>query len=130
VRHQYLAILFGAAAIAVPLALSDASAAPSSSQCFLSSEWAGWKPTPDSRAIYIRVSVNRLYRLDLAYACPMLQQPDVHLVTRLTGSWVCHPLDLDLRVADTHGFMTACTVSKITPLSPEEAKALPRNLRP
>jgi hypothetical protein len=100
-------------------------------ECFSSTEWSGWRASPDSKSIYIRVGVNRTFRIDLASACPELQEPDAHLVTKIHGSpWICDPLDLDLKVSVGHGFRTACFVSDITPLSADEAAALPKDLRP
>jgi hypothetical protein len=100
-------------------------------QCFFSIDWQGWKATPDSKAIYIRVGVNKIYRLDLSSACPELQMPDAHLITHIRGSdLICSPLDIDLRVSDMHGFATPCIVTAITPLSDAEAAALPSKLKP
>ena len=97
----------------------------------MSSDWNGWKASPDSKSIYIRVGVSKLFRIDLANACPALQGVGVHLVTRTHGSpWICRPLDLDLKVGQGHGFTTPCMVSDITPLSAAEAAALPKALRP
>lgn len=126
-------ILFGlGVATAIATHAQDTRAVKSSKpDCFLSHDWSGWKATPDSKAMYIRVGGNRLYRLDMAQACPSLNGIGMYLVTRTRGSsWICHPLDLDLKVSDGHGFKTACIVSGITRLSPEAAKALPRNQQP
>jgi hypothetical protein len=113
------------------VAPSAAQPAPKArSSCFLSRDWAGWKPSADSRSIYIHVNMHDYFRLDLSGACPQLQDPTAHLVTHSTSDWVCHPLDLDLKVADTQGFATPCIVSKISPMSPAEVEALPKKLRP
>lgn len=126
------AVLIAAAAILSttgPVAAQPAARA--TSQCFYSKDWSSWKPSADSTAIYIRVGIDRVYRLDLGAACPALQAPDVHLVTKIRGSsLICDALDLDLRVADDQGVTTGCILSKITPLSAAEAAALPKNLRP
>ncbi len=133
-RKRFLtSTLIGLAAVSMlGLAAADSQSAPQpAQQCFFSQDWNGWKATPDSKSIYIRVGVNKLYRLDLSVACPELRMPDVHLVTKLRGgSMICSALDLDLSVSDSHGFKTPCIVSNITPLSDAEAAALPNNLRP
>ena len=49
-----------------PAATSTPSRNPQT--CFLSSDWSGWKASPDSKALYIRVGA-RVLRLDLAQAC-------------------------------------------------------------
>jgi hypothetical protein len=101
------------------------------SQCFLSRDWRGWKASPDSRIIYLRIGLSQIYRLDLADACPMLQLPNAHLVNKLRGGdWICSPLDLDLSVSDGLGGPVHCLVKAITPLSREQAAALPKDQRP
>lgn len=99
--------------------------------CFFSIDWNGWKASPDSKSIYIRVGIHDIYRLDLSAACPELQMPDARLITKIRGSdSICSPLDIDLRVSDMHGFATPCIVSAITPLSPADVAAMPAKLKP
>ena len=99
--------------------------------CFLSRDWQGWKASPDSRSIYLRVGISKIFRLDLSSACPELQRPNAHLITKMRGGpWICHPLDLDLLVSDGGGFAVPCIVRGISALTPEQAAALPKPLRP
>jgi len=127
-KHLLATLLIGLAA-APMLGATAASAAPA--QCFYSNDWSGWKATPDSKSIYIRVGMNRIYRLDLANACPSLQAPSARLITTMRGSSsICSALDLDLSVSDGAGFKVPCIVSNITPLSAAEASALPKSMRP
>ena len=118
--------LAGGALIAAPAANADPA------QCFYSHDWDGWKATPDSRTIFIKVGVNKIYRIDLARECPNLQAPHAQLRTDTPGnSAICTALDLNLQVADgLGGSKVSCIPSHITRLSPEEAAALPKNLRP
>jgi hypothetical protein len=128
-----LGLTAAAAATVVALTAADAQPAtkPPPANCFSSTDWSGWKATKDSKAIYIRVRVNDLYRLDLSGSCPTLQWPNARLITKLRGgSWICSPLDMELKVSDGAGTAMPCIVSKITPLSREDAAALPRHLRP
>lgn len=131
-KRLLVTTLIGVAAAMLGMAAADAQPSTKPApQCFFSTDWNGWKATKDSKAIYIRVGVNQIYRLDLSTECPELQMPDAHLITHIRGSSsICSPLDLDLKVSDMHGFATPCIVSKITPLSPAEAAALPRDVRP
>ena len=115
-------------AAVVPSAAQPAPKAGST--CFLTRDWIGWKPSADARSIYIHVNMHDYYRLDLSAACPRLQDPTAHLVTHSTSDWVCHPLDLDLKVADAGGFPSPCIVTKITPMSKAEVDALPKKQRP
>ncbi|HEY3814736.1 MAG TPA: DUF6491 family protein [Caulobacteraceae bacterium] len=118
------ALLLGAAAPA-----SDAPK-PARSACFLSTDWQGWKPSADSRTIYIHVNVRDYYRLDLSSACTRLQDPTAHLVTHSQSPWICNAIDLDLKVADENGFAIPCIVRKITPMTRAEVDALPKKQRP
>ena len=133
-RKRLMAITLIGAAIASMIGLAVADAQPAArapQECFYSQDWNGWKASPDSKSIYIRVGVNRIFRLDLSQACTELQMPDVHLVTKLRGSSsICSALDIDLRISDGHGFETPCIVSNITRLSDAEAAALPKKQRP
>jgi hypothetical protein len=126
-RHPWAAATLGLAASLMALA-AGAQPAP---RCFHTRDWNGWKATPDAKAIYLRVGVRQVYRLDFGNACSAVTSPGSHLVVRQhSGGWICGPLDLDLSVSTGHGFRTPCLVSKITPLSDEDAKALPKALRP
>ncbi len=122
-----LALAAGLAASSAP-ALSKPAAQPT--QCFLSRDWSSWRPSADSKSIYLRVGVSQVYRLDLAYACPTLQQPNARLITKLRGGdWICHPLDVDLQVSD--GVVPEpCIVKGLSRLTREEAAALPKGARP
>ena len=116
-----------------PVASGDVHSQPARapSACFLSRDWEGWKSTKDAKAMYIRVQSRKIYRLDFAYACDEANWPDAHLVTIMRGSdWICSPMDIDLKISDGHGFTSPCMVRKITPLTSEEAAALPKSERP
>lgn len=98
--------------------------------CFLSANWSGWK-SPDPNTIYLRIDVGHIYRLDLTQPAYQLNDPSVHLVSKVRGSsWVCSPIDLQLDVADSHGFREPIFVKSITQLTPDEVKAIPLKYRP
>ena len=101
-------------------------------QCFLSRDWQGWKPSADSRAIYIRVGLSHYYRIDFSSACPELQWTNAHLITKLRGggSWICDPLDLDIEVAQDRDPAVPCIARKITPLTKDQVAAVPKNEQP
>ena len=129
-------LVCAAAAVAVSLAGSLAYAdqpghARPDQSCFLAENWSGWKsPSPD--VIYLRVNMNEFYELDLSAGSSQLQEPDMHLVSRIEGSdWICSPLDLQLEVVDDHGaFREPLIVKSITKLTPDEVKAIPAKYRP
>ena len=121
--------LLGAAAVAL-LSLAGAtaaSAAGSTTSCFLANDWSGWH-SPSPNVIYLRVNSNRIYRLELSAGSSSLQDPGMHLVSRIEGSdWICSPLDLQLELADDHGgFNEGLIVKTITLLTPDEVKAIPK----
>lgn len=119
-------IVFG-----IALATSGAQA---QSSCFNMRDFQNWK-APDAKTIYIRVNVNRFYRLDLEGACAELMWPDAHLITKTRGTdFVCRPVDWDLAVsnASNRGMRMAehCIVKTMTPLTDAEAEAIPPKFRP
>jgi hypothetical protein len=130
--------LAAAVALAAP-ALAQPAPGPSSkpkaaeNQCFPISEFENWR-APDAKTMYLRVSVNEYYRIDMAGECPELTYPDAHLITVWRGSnEVCGPLDWDLKVADGSGpgsFAVPCIVKGQTRLSPAEVAAIPKKFKP
>jgi hypothetical protein len=109
----------------------QATAAPAR-QCFRMSEMQGWRAAPDARSFYMRVRTSDIYQVDLSSACPALRRPNVHLVTRPINDLVCSAVEFDLQVADNGpgAFPTPCIVSGFRRLSPDEAKALSKKMRP
>jgi hypothetical protein len=100
------------------------------STCFLRSQWTGgWKVTPDSRTIYIAVS-NQIYQLDLSMAHPLLQSPFAILINVSRSDAICSPLDFDLTITDHMGSKEWALVQKLRRLTPAQAAALPKQLRP
>jgi hypothetical protein len=99
--------------------------------CFLLRDWTGgWKATPDSRTIYIRVSLQDIYQIDLAVDYPLLQLPYATLVDISTDHLICSPIDLQLLVADHAGNSQRLAISKLTRLTPAQTAALPPKMRP
>jgi hypothetical protein len=121
-------LVAGAAALGAAPAVADTA---NHNNCFLSSDWSGWK-SPDPNTIYLRVNVNRIFRIDLASPSYQLSDPSVHLVSTIRGSsWICSPLDMQLYVNDNLGIARqALFVKAITELTPEQAKAIPAKYRP
>ena len=106
--------------------------ADSAKACFPIREFDGWR-TQDAKTIFIRVSQTRYFRLDLGYACPLLTEKGVHLITDTRGtSLVCGAPDWDLKVSrDTIGSLPMhCLVKTMTPLSQAEADAIPKAFKP
>ena len=116
----------------VMFALSLAPALADGTSCFPMHEFDTWR-AQDAKTIFIRVEQTRYFRLDLGYACPFLTEKGVHLITKTTGSdQVCTPSDWDLGVSrDIPGSLPSrCIVKAMTPLSPAEADAIPKEFKP
>jgi len=127
--HHTLLIL--AAAAAATLAALPAAAAPSGREnCFRLSQVSSTRPDGDRR-IYVREGVNDYFRIDLASRCSALPYPGNHLVlTPTPGSdLICRPIDLDLKVSEG-GALEPCFIKSITRLTPAEAAAIPKKVRP
>ena len=112
---------------AIPAA---AQAAPPAGQCFASTEMGNWRAA-DASTLYVRVHMNKIYRIDLRGRCASLTAPGARLITTFRGSnLICSPLDWDLKVSAGIGDVEPCIVKSMTLLSPEETKALPKKVTP
>ena len=122
-------LVIAAAAAALGAAL-PAAAQTGRESCFRLSQISNTMPDGDRR-IYVRVNVNSFYRIDLANRCASLPYPGNHLVLTPAGGndLVCHPIDLDLKVSEG-GVRESCLISSITRLTPEEAAAIPKKVKP
>jgi hypothetical protein len=129
-RSAALALGVAAAALGVG-ATSAAADTTAHGSCFLSTNWDGWK-SPDPNTILLRITLNRVFRLDLAHPSNQLNDPSVHLLNKVRGSaWICSPVDLDLSVVDDRGMMREpLFVKAMTELTPDEVKAIPAKYRP
>ena len=118
---------------AVLLATAAGAAPRTPPQCFFQDRYQGFKAA-DDRTFYIRVNLRDYYRITTAGSCPLLTRPDARLITQSHGGseTVCGPLDWELKVAETgeERFAQGCVVASQTPLSPEQAAALPPELKP
>jgi hypothetical protein len=101
------------------------------SQCFLSRDYQAFRPI-DRHAMYIRVGVSDVYRIDFEGECPRITYPDARLITVVRGSdQICGPLDWDLRISQgPPDIAEPCIVKSQTPLSPAEVAAIPPRQRP
>lgn len=96
------------------------------SNCFLSQNWQDWRgASPDT--IYLRVNVHDIWKIGLSGGTNMVTDPTNHLVNELRGSsWICNPLDLDLKISDGHGIIVPLFVKSLTRLTPEQVAAIPK----
>ncbi len=98
--------------------------------CFRMSEWRGWRAS-GNQAMYFRVAMHDVFRIELASSAALLQAPIMHLVSQVRGGdLVCSAIDLDLKLADDHGMTEPLFVQSIRKLSPQEIAAIPDKERP
>ncbi|HEY3638010.1 MAG TPA: DUF6491 family protein [Rhizomicrobium sp.] len=105
---------------------------PAPNTCFPLNEMRAWKAA-DNKTLYIRVSADQYYRLDLVPSCPMLTFPTSHLITRTRGSdLICSAVDWDLSVSEgpPAAMPSPCIVKQMTLLTPEQAAAIPKKFKP
>jgi hypothetical protein len=118
------------AAFAPPIAPAAVAAPTSPDQCFYSRDWRGWRAA-DETTLYARVRLNDIYRIEFKHGCSGLRAPGARLITSSTNGRVCSPIDLDVKVTNSADIgATACIVTGVTRLSPDEVKALPKALLP
>ena len=81
----------------------------------------------DAHTLYFDVNGRSVYRVEMSNNCLATATSSDPLVMRnFTGSpQICHPLDLDISVNGER-----CLVKGLSKLTPEEAAALPRRVRP
>jgi hypothetical protein len=120
------------AAVAASAPLGKASAQDKPRQCFRAQDWMGTS-SGGPRDLYIRVGMKDVYHLGMAQDCPGARYPGpVRIDDTVTGSnEICAAVDMQIRVAP-QGFShaTACIVSSLEKLTPEQIKALPRKVAP
>lgn len=126
-----LLVAAGVAFVIAPVAAPAQSPPPNQRSCFVITQFEGWR-APDPHTMYIRVGINRFFRIGMASACPALTWPGVHLVTTWrTSGIVCTAMDWDLKVStDVHGMASPCIVSSMAELTPEEAAQIPPRYKP
>jgi hypothetical protein len=124
--------MIGAVALCALGAVAGSASANDRHPCFFINQWQGWHAT-DANTLYLRVNMHDIYRADLSAGSQELTWGGTyHLVSRVDGgsSSVCTPLDLQLAVADSHGFYQPLIVRELTKLTPDEIAALPKKDRP
>jgi hypothetical protein len=128
-----------AAAATVALGLAGAAHAATSGEksgdknatrsCFLTQDWENWRGA-DANTIYLRVHTHDFYKLDLSAGSNMVTDDTNHLISKVRGSsWICSPLDLDLKISDGH-IVLPLIVKSITKLTPEQVAAIPKKALP
>ena len=98
--------------------------------CFRLSDMGGHK-VADSQTLYVSIRRKEIWKFEMNGACLSgAAFGDPLIVTPAGGGGlICQPLDLDIKVASQVGAVP-CMLRSMTPLTPQEAAALPKKLRP
>ncbi len=122
------------AALALVCAATTAKAAlrEPHEHCFPSGgAWQNWSVAEGGDALYLRVYINDIYRVDLTPGSHVYKSPGYFLVNRVRGSgWICSALDLDLTLSSDYGFRRPLIALSMRKLTPAEVAAIPRKERP
>jgi hypothetical protein len=126
-----------ATALATLLALSASAVAapdtkdkPVNKACFFHSEISGFT-APDEHTVYVRVSVNDVYKIDTFGPCMDLDWAmRIALVDRGGGGWICVGDPADVVYRQSGIGEQRCPVKVVAHLTPDEVKALPKKSRP
>jgi hypothetical protein len=129
-RHSYSIRSAVAAVLLAAAGTTAATAAPDRTPeraCFASNSWQGWSAPGDGDALYLRVGIHDIYRVELTPGTRVRKDGDRFLVNRVRGSnWICSPLDFDLTLSDHQGFREPLIVRSLRKLTPAEVAAIPR----
>jgi hypothetical protein len=119
-------VLAAAAALAAPALSAQAADA-----CFRTRDVQNHRKV-DSNTIYVRVLNKDIYKITSTSPCFAGTTNTDALVIKVIGAseMICKPVDLDLAVHSGPVGTSHCIVSSITKLTPQEAAAIPKKLRP
>jgi len=111
---------------ALILALPAAAKPDDGPGCFLTRDIRN-HTVADDHTMYIDVNGRSVYRVNMASNClaGSTSSDAYTLVDRAGMGRICHKLDFDVSVRGNH-----CIVDSITKLTPAEAAALPKRVRP
>lgn len=121
------AVALAAGALMAPAGASAAeSKSVSNAPCFFVSQWRGWT-APNDDTLYLRVSRNQIYKVQVSGGARQLRSPGAFLVSESRGGSVCSHMDLDLIAADSGGFRAPLIARSLVRLTPEEVAKLPKS---
>jgi hypothetical protein len=121
-----LLVLAAATAILGASAFGALAAPASEDACFLTRDLRGHTIGTDGHTLYFDVNGTAVYQVTTTNNCLANVTGSDTLILRDRGQGkICHPLDLDIRARGTQ-----CLVANMSRLSPAEAQALPKRLRP
>jgi hypothetical protein len=98
--------------------------------CFRTSEINSHRKA-DDKTLYLKVGLKDVYKVTAKNACLAGGMRDDGLVVGAPPSGVvCKAIEFDLAIRQGGGHATPCLVESIVKLTPQEAAALPKGVRP
>jgi hypothetical protein len=127
---------FALVAAAILAASTPAFAAPkaaAASQCFRTPD-IGNHTVGDSHTLYLSVGGKSVYRVTMRNVClgGISSSDPIEMTARGGSGSICGPDDFDVRatLAGGGGLSTRCLIDSLTKLTPTEAAALPKGVKP
>jgi hypothetical protein len=119
-------VVFTCLALAGAAALAAPAAAQPSSPCFMTRDLRN-HTVADAHTLYFDVGGRAVYRATMSNNClaSAVSSDPIVLRDQAGTGRICKPIDLDVGVNGTR-----CIAQSLTRLTPEEAAALPRKVRP
>ena len=96
--------------------------------CFNLSEVNGWR-AGQGDTVYVRVGVNRIFRMRLMGACPDVNWSEHIGIEASPTRWICTGLNATIIAPSSIG-PRRCPVTDLQELTPAEIAALPARQRP
>lgn len=117
--------------LAVALMAPAAAFAAPGDACFRSHEISNHRKA-DDHTLYLKVGLKDVYRVTSKNACLAgAMRDDGIVISAPPSGMVCKAIDLNLGVRTGGGGMaTPCLLESIVKLTPQEAAALPKDVRP
>ena len=131
-RNASVLILAAVASASVPFAAASTAGAQTR-QCFRAMDWHG-AAAGGPHDLYVRIGMHDVWHLGMAQSCPGAEFPgpvSMSDVVSPDSNEICSGVDLQVTVKPRGGSNpTACIVTSMTKLTPDEVKALPRKATP
>jgi hypothetical protein len=127
-----LALAAAVAALTAGLALAAAAQPASDRACFQTRDMRN-HTVGDDHTLYVKVGQRDVYRIGMTNSCLAGAMSSDPIIMRSPpgSTTVCKPIDLDISITRGGGHInTPCIVGSLMKLTPQEAAALPRKVRP
>ena len=124
--QRALSLILAAAALGVLPVAAGAAPLKDTLPCFLRSDLRN-HTVGDAHTLYQEVSGQGVYRIVMSNAClaGAVSSDPIVLRDQAGMGRICKPIELDVSVRGTH-----CIAQSLTRLTPAEAAALPKKVRP